>query len=53
MVGQTAGDVSMASSDIKITAYSEATQRVYKALSANLPYNAGLRVCVIKDIYTA
>ena len=53
MIGQTAGDVSMASSDIKITAYSEATQRVYKALSANLPYNAGLRVSVIKDIYTA
>lgn len=53
MIGQTAGDVSMASSDVKITAYSEATQRVYKSLSANLPYNAGLRICVIKDIFTA
>ena len=51
MIGQTAGDVSMASSDIKITAYGEATQRVYKSLAANLPYNAGLRICVIKDIY--
>ena len=53
MLGQTAGDVSMASSDITITAYGESTRRVYKALSANLPYNAGLRVCVIKDVYTA
>ena len=53
MIGQTAGDVSMASSDIKITAYGEATQRVYKSLAANLPYNSGLRICVIKDIYTS
>lgn len=53
MLGQTAGDVSMASSDVTITAYGESTRRVYKALSANLPYNAGLRICVIKDVYTA
>lgn len=53
MIGQTAGDVSMASSDVTITAYGEATRRVYKSLAANLPYNAGLRICVIKDIYTS
>lgn len=51
LIGQTAADVSMASSDVKITAYGEAKQRVYKSLAANLPYNAGLRICVIKDIY--
>jgi hypothetical protein len=53
MIGQTAADVSMASSDVKITAYGEAKQRVYKSLGANLPYNAGLRISVLKDIYTA
>lgn len=53
LIGQTAADVSMASSDVKITAYGEATPRVYKALAANLPYNAGLRICVLKDIYTS
>lgn len=51
LIGQTAADVSMASSDVKITAYGEPKQRVYKSLAANLPYNAGLRVCVLKDIY--
>lgn len=51
MIGQSAGDVSMASSDVVVTAYGEAGARTYKALSANLPYNAGLRICVIKDVY--
>ena len=51
LLGQTAADVAMASSDVKITAYGEPKQRVYKSLAANLPYNAGLRVCVLKDIY--
>ena len=51
LIGQTAADVAMASSDVKITAYGEPKQRVYKSLAANLPYNAGLRVCVLKDIY--
>jgi hypothetical protein len=53
LVGQTAADVSMASSDVKLTAYGESKQRVYKSLGANLPYNAGLRISVLKDIYTA
>lgn len=51
MIGQSAGDVSMASSDVVVTAYGEPGPRVYKALSANLPYNAGLRIAVIKDVY--
>lgn len=53
LIGQTAADVAMASSDVKITAYNEPTQRVYKSLAANLPYNAGLRICVLKDIYVS
>lgn len=51
MIGQTAGDVAMASSDIKIRAYGEDADRTYKSLAANLPYNAGLRICVLKDLY--
>lgn len=53
LVGQTAADVSMASSDVKLLAYGESKQRIYKSLGANLPYNAGLRISVLKDIYTA
>lgn len=52
MVGQTSADVCMASNDISITAYSESGPRSYRALSANGPYNTGLRIAVLKDIPT-
>lgn len=50
IIGQTSADVCMASNEISITAYQESTQRVYKALPANNPYNSGLRIAVLKRI---
>jgi hypothetical protein len=50
MLGQTSADVCMAGNDISITAYSETSSRTYRALPANKPYNAGLRIVVLKDL---
>jgi hypothetical protein len=49
MLGQTSADVCMAGNDISITAYSETSSRTYRALPANKPYNAGLRIVVLKE----
>lgn len=49
MIGQTSADVCMAGNDVIITAYQESTQRYYRALPANKPYNSGLRVVVWRN----
>lgn len=51
MIGQTAADVAMASNNLKLTTYGEPHQRTYRSLGANLPYNMGLRIVVLTDLY--
>lgn len=56
MIGQASADVCMSGNDVVLTApggggvYGEPTARTYRAMPSNLPYNTGLRVCVLKDI---
>lgn len=51
MIGQTAADVAMASNNLKLTTYGEPNERTYRSLGANLPYNMGLRIVVLNDLY--
>lgn len=51
MIGQTAADVAMASNNLKLKTYGEADDRTYRSLGANLPYNMGLRIVVLNDLY--
>lgn len=51
MIGQTAADVAMASNNLKLTTYGEPNERTYRSLGANLPYNMGLRIVVLTDLY--
>ena len=56
MIGQASADVCMSGNDVVLTApggggvYGEPTARTYRAMPSNLPYNTGLRVCVLRDI---
>ena len=56
MIGQASADVCMSGNDVVLTApngagvYGEPSPRTYRAMPSNLPYNTGLRICVIRDI---
>ena len=56
LIGQASADVCMSGNDVVLTApggggvYGEPTARTYRAMPSNLPYNTGLRVCVLRDI---
>lgn len=49
MLAYTSADVVAQYSDVPITAYGEATARKYKAMSANGPFNTGMRILMITE----
>lgn len=49
MLAFTSADVVSQFSDVKLQPYGEGTPRNYKALSANQPYNTGMRVLLVTD----
>lgn len=51
MIGQTAADVAMSSNNLYLRTYGEPNDRTYRSMGANLPYNMGLRIVVLTDLY--
>ncbi len=49
MIAYTSADVVSAYTDVPMTVYGEGTPRVYAAMQANLPFNTGMRLLLIKQ----
>ncbi len=49
MIAYTSADVVSAYTDVPITVYGEAQPRIYAAMQANLPFNTGMRLLLLKQ----